>query len=47
MLASGLPEKTGVHARNIAFVALDMMDIAQGVQVDDYRVQVRKIYHGV
>ena len=41
MLASGLPEKTEVHAKNIALVALDMMDIAQGVVVDDYRVKVR------
>ena len=40
MLASGLPEKTTVHAKNIAQVALDMMDIAREIVVDGHGVKV-------
>ncbi len=43
MLASGLPEKSTVHAKNIALVALDMLDIVREITVDDdeaFRVQV-------
>ena len=34
MLASGLPEKSSVHAKSIALVALDMLDIAREITVD-------------
>ena len=40
MLASGLPEKNSVHAKSIALVALDMLDIGQEVTVDDRPVKV-------
>jgi len=40
MLASGLPEKTSLHARNIAQVALDMMDISRDVVVDGNSIKV-------
>ncbi len=46
MLASGLPEKSTVHAKNIALVALDMLDIVREITVDDdeaFRVQVRTL----
>ena len=41
MLASGLPEKTELHARNMALVALDMLDVAMDTAIDGQRVQVR------
>ena len=41
MLASGLPERSGLHARNIALVALDMMDIARDIVVADGEFPVR------
>ena len=41
MLASGLPEKTKLHAKNIAQVALDMLDIAREVVVDGNNIKVR------
>ncbi|ELT97386.1 hypothetical protein CAPTEDRAFT_190571 [Capitella teleta] len=40
MLASGLPERTELHARNMALVALDMMDVAKDTFIDGHRVQV-------
>ncbi|KAK2188586.1 hypothetical protein NP493_128g05046 [Ridgeia piscesae] len=40
MLASGLPEKNSVHAKSIALVALDMLDIGQEVTVDDHPVKI-------
>ncbi len=40
MLASGLPERSTVHAKNIALVALDMMDIAREIVVDGQGVKV-------
>ncbi|KAK2169730.1 hypothetical protein LSH36_7g04021 [Paralvinella palmiformis] len=41
MLASGLPEKTSLHARNIAQVALDMMDISRDVVVDGNSIKLQ------
>ena len=41
MLASGLPEKSSLHARNIALVALDMIDIARDIVVADGEFPVR------
>ena len=41
MLASGLPEKSPLHARNIALVALDMIDIARDIVVADGEFPVR------
>ena len=43
MLASGLPEKSTVHAKNIALVALDMLDIVREIAVDDHPVRVSYI----
>ena len=41
MLASGLPEKTHLHAKNIALVALDMIDIARDIVLEgDLHVKV-------
>ena len=40
MLASGLPEKTPVHAKNIASVALDMIDVVDQLIVENYKVKV-------
>ena len=40
MLASGLPARSTVHARDIALVALDMLDIAREVQVDGQCLKV-------
>ena len=41
MLASGLPEKSSLHAKNIALVALDMIDIARDIVVADGEFPVR------
>lgn len=40
MLASGLPDKSNVHAKNIALVALDMLDIVREITVDCESVRV-------
>ncbi|CAD5114761.1 DgyrCDS3804 [Dimorphilus gyrociliatus] len=40
MLASGLPERSGRHAKNIALVALDMMDIVRELQVDGQNIRL-------
>ena len=40
MLASGLPEKSSVHAKNIALVALDMVDLAREIVIDGDPVRV-------
>lgn len=42
MLASGLPERTELHARNMALVALDMMDVARDTSIDGLDVKVRR-----
>ena len=42
MLASGLPEKSSVHAKSIALVALDMLDIAREITVDGCPVKVHR-----
>ena len=45
MLASGLPEKSSVHAKSIALVALDMLDIAREITVDgEASVKVNLVY---
>ncbi len=46
MLTSGLPEKTHLHAKNIALVALDMIDIARDIVLEgDLHVRVNASYH--
>ena len=40
MLASGLPEKSSLHAKNIALVALDMLDIVREIAVDNQPIRV-------
>ena len=44
MIASGMPEKTSVHAKNVALVALEMLDMARDTPIDDAPVQVRHAY---
>ena len=45
MLTSGLPEKTHLHAKNIALVALDMIDIARDIVLEgDLHVRVNASY---
>lgn len=41
MTVSGLPEPCTHHAKSICHLALDMMEIAGQVKVDDEPVQVR------
>ena len=40
MTVSGLPEPCAHHAQSISHLALDMMEIAGQVKVDDQPVQV-------
>lgn len=40
MTVSGLPEPCTHHAKSICHLALDMMEIAEQVKVDDEPVQV-------
>lgn len=40
MLAGGLPEKSQTHAKNIALVALDMIDLAREILIDGDPVRV-------
>ena len=49
MLASGLPEKNSVHAKSIALVALDMIDIVRDIVVYEQPVRVSgmALYHNL
>ena len=40
MLAGGLPERNPTHAKNIALVALDMIDLAREMLIDGSPVRV-------
>ena len=42
LVASGLPERNTTHAKNIALLALDMMDIAKDIRIGRDSVRVRQ-----
>lgn len=44
MAVSGLPEQCATHARDMARLALDMMDLGREVQVDGEPVVSLSIY---